>query len=274
MINPAYSMDYFERELRIKLESVRDKYPRELFSAMSYYVFNSGKRVRPRLVFLAADLFCVEYCDVVNQAIAIELIHNYSLIHDDLPCMDNDDYRRGKPTCHKKYGEAMAVLAGDALLNLAYEILFDTAVRKPFTSLSCKSVSDYAGSDGMVVGQAIEFCIDKVSQCEWELVDCYRKKTGGLIKASLIVAPAVKNDRSNMELMSNVGDSLGMIFQLTDDILDGDKDNLSFVKLYGEEKTKKVIFDELSLIKTVLSSFQEKGLPLIKFCELIVARKK
>lgn len=243
--------EFFEIELYKKLDNLSGVEP-TLLDAMKYSVKAGGKRFRPVLMLMTAKTLSVDLSAVLPYAIAIELIHTYSLIHDDLPAMDNDDYRRGKLTNHKVYGDAMAILAGDALLNLAYETLF-RANSSIYNVNASRILSMYAGAFGMISGQALDILSEnKAIKSESELKNIHYNKTGKLITASTIIPSCFKGDEYFEEL-KNYGENLGLLFQITDDLLDvlanfedlgktlnkdSNSNKLTFVTLYGVEGAK------------------------------------
>ncbi len=206
--------------------------PRELFEAMSYYLFQPGKRIRPLVTVAVANALGGSQEDAITVGCAIEMVHNYSLIHDDLPAMDNDDFRRGLPSCHRKYGEALAILAGDALLTYAFEVLSRDGV---FEELSPKEIIKVmnviavkSGISGMVGGQAL----DVGEETDLELVN--RKKTASLFEACFMCGGLVSHREELLNELEEVGGEFGLLFQLTDDILDRD----GFYTLLGEKKAR------------------------------------
>lgn len=240
--------EYFESELYNQISNLNSAEP-TLKEAMIYSVKNGGKRIRPVIMLATAELLGVDKKDVLSFAIAIECIHAYSLIHDDLPAMDNDDLRRGKPTNHKVYGEALAILAGDALLNYAFELILRRVSDRNSISAG-RLLALYAGAFGMIGGQALDILSEnKPIDCESEklLLDIHANKTGRLLSASVLVPSCLANNLYFDEL-SVYGKNLGLLFQITDDILDftsnpetlgksvnKDKNSnkLTFVTLYG-----------------------------------------
>ena len=196
---------------------------RRVHEAMRYAVFAGGKRLRPFLVLSCANLFGVESSRALRVAAAIEALHTYSLIHDDLPCMDDDDLRRGRPTTHVAFDEATAVLAGDALLTIAFEIPSHPATH-PSAEVRCRLVAELAkaaGSAGMVGGQMIDMEAVEQPLGYHETVALQRMKTGALFefccKAGGILAQASQNDH---ERLRNYARDFGLLFQITDDLLD------------------------------------------------------
>ncbi len=250
--------ELFEKELNNKINSLSIVEP-TLKKAMKYSLEVGGKRIRPVLMLMTADVLGVELKEVMPFALALEFIHTYSLIHDDLPAMDNDDYRRGQLTNHKVFGDAMAILAGDALLNSAYEICFRSL--STIQSINAARVlSNFAGANGMVGGQAL----DIVSENNESLFNIetlrtiHLNKCAKLIIASIIIPSCFANDKYMAELRG-YGENIGLLFQIVDDILDytsttevlgksvlKDKNTnkLTYVNLLGLDKAKAYL-DEL-----------------------------
>lgn len=221
--------------------------PEILGESMRYSVLLGGKRIRPVLMFAVGDVLGVDKEKLLPFAIALELIHTYSLIHDDLPEMDDDDYRRGKPSNHKVYGQGNAVLAGDGLLNTAYSLLFSQCFKGDEYISAAKFICDCAGIGGMIAGQSADLKYEN-SQPNEDILDfIYENKTAKLITAAMVVPSIFKGGESFSELQA-LGKITGYLFQLTDDILDvcgkfahlgksiGKDDaegKLSAVRLYG-----------------------------------------
>ncbi|SMC17527.1 geranylgeranyl diphosphate synthase, type II [Clostridium acidisoli DSM 12555] len=200
----------------------KGSYNKKIYDAMYYSLEIGGKRVRPLLLCYTYNMYKEEYKDVMSVACAIEMIHTYSLIHDDLPCMDNDDLRRGHPTNHKVFGDAIAVLAGDGLLNEAMSVMFDFCKNKGKNEvLACKIISDSAGPEGMIGGQVVDI-LSEGQKISYETL-CYmhKKKTGALIKASILSGAVLGNaNKEDIDKLSDFGEKLGLAFQIKDDILD------------------------------------------------------
>jgi geranylgeranyl diphosphate synthase, type II len=196
-----------------------------LHQAMCYSALDAGKRFRPILTLAVGELFGAKRAPVVSFACAIELIHCYSLIHDDLPSLDNDDFRRGKPSCHKQFGEAIALLAGDALLTEAFFIVSDPGIARLLgTMLSTKlirEISEAAGMRGMISGQSREFELAEIQVTPDILEDLDRLKTGALITTAARVGAMIgRATRKDLERITRYARSLGLVCQITDDILD------------------------------------------------------
>src|ERR1700693_394969 len=220
-------------------ESVR---PETLHRAMRYSVFAGGKRLRPVLVIAGTEAVGGSMNDVMPTACAVEMIHTYSLIHDDLPAMDNDDFRRGVPTNHKVFGEALAILAGDALLTLAFRLLADNV---PATSGGPRlrdvlvEIADAAGSPGMVGGQVADIeCEGKPADAE--IVDyIHTHKTAALIRASIRAGAILSGATpAQLDALGVVGGALGLAFQITDDILDVTATTAELGKTAGKDQAQ------------------------------------
>ncbi|MFQ5938188.1 MAG: (2E,6E)-farnesyl diphosphate synthase [Acidiferrobacterales bacterium] len=211
----------------------RSASPQRLHEAMRYATLNGGKRIRACLVYAAGASLGVAEATLDPPACAVELIHAYSLVHDDLPCMDDDDMRRGKPTCHRAYDEATALLVGDALQSLAFEILAnDTAltVSPVRRTQMVATLAAASGSLGMAGGQAIDLAAVGRTLAEPKLEDMHRRKTGALIRASVLLGALAQEQAgaATMDALDIYARHVGLAFQITDDILDveGDADTL------------------------------------------------
>ncbi|MBL36879.1 MAG: geranyl transferase [Xanthomonadales bacterium] len=191
--------------------------PRALHAALRYAVFNGGKRIRPLLSFAAAEAVGLSPKGVDAMAAAVELIHCYSLVHDDLPAMDDDDLRRGKPTVHKAFDEATAILAGDALLTLAFEGM----ARDRASSRAIGELAAAAGSGGMVGGQAMDLAFEATKPTREALETMFRKKTGALIRAAVVMPVAERGaDDPSHRALGEYAEAIGLAFQIVDDLLD------------------------------------------------------
>lgn len=264
-------MNEFEKRLEAVLLSYGGDYPEKLYKAMRYALFPAGKRIRPRLVFLSSEFLGIPFDKVVPLALAIELIHNYSLIHDDLPCMDNDDFRRGLPSCHKKFGEAMALLAGDALLNLAYEILFEAVCRDASLVKSASFIATMAGIQGMIGGQALEFSFDTFN--DDLITQLCMKKTGALIKAAVLSPAFLSEDYEKNAALAVYAESIGVAFQLQDDLIDEDKkETKSYLHVNGKERTVFMLNKLNETAKNALSKW-DSAEQLINLSDSLTNRK-
>lgn len=200
----------------------KGSYNKKVYESMAYSINAGGKRIRPLLFILTYMLYKEDYKRILPIASSIEMIHTYSLIHDDLPCMDNDDLRRGRPTNHKVFGDAIAVLAGDGLLNEAMNIMFKYCMDKDKKELkACSIISESSGADGMIGGQTVDILSEDTKIPIDQLYYMHSKKTGALIKASIlagaILGGASESDVKNLDYF---GQKLGLAFQIKDDILD------------------------------------------------------
>lgn len=197
--------------------------PAQLHKAIRWSVFAGGKRVRPAIVFAAGEAFDADWNTLVNTAAAIEMIHTYSLIHDDLPAMDDDDLRRGKPTCHKQFGEATAILAGDVLQTLAFRAIADDVLLSPEQRVRLISLVAAASGtpDGMVAGQQMDLDGEGQALGLDEIGAIHRRKTGALITAAARAGALIGNaSEQEMAAVREYGEKLGLLFQVTDDLLD------------------------------------------------------
>jgi geranylgeranyl pyrophosphate synthase len=198
-------------------------HPRRLHDAMRYAVLNGGKRVRPLLVYAAGECLSVEPLLLDAPAVAIELIHAFSLVHDDLPAMDDDDLRRGKPTVHKQYDEATAILAADALQPLAFSVLANVAGAPADAAMQLvRLITDACGSTGMTGGQSIDLDAEGRDLSASELEHMYSLKTGALIHACVVSACLLQKDlcSEDADALDQFGRKIGIAFQIKDDLLD------------------------------------------------------
>lgn len=207
------------------LKALCDRYlpeTSEVCRAARYSLLSGGKRVRGVLVLAACDLLGGKPREAAPLAAAIEMLHCYSLIHDDLPCMDNDDFRRGKPSCHKAFGEATALLAGDALLTTAFEAISDAPLPAAACVKAAKSLAEAAGGRGMVLGQELDLRLEQ-DPCatEEDLRAVHRGKTGALINAAVQMgASSAGAAEADHERLARYAYDLGLVFQIVDDVLD------------------------------------------------------
>ncbi len=232
-----------------------------IYDAMKYSVTAGGKRLRPVLSLAVCELLRGDVDDVLAFACAIELIHTYSLIHDDLPAMDNDDFRRGMPTNHKVYGEATAILAGDALLNKAYEIMISHMIKKGNDAAdllkAMEVIASSAGAEGMILGQMIDIESEGKKISGETLEHMHRCKTGAMIQASVLAAALIcRAAPDEYESLSIYAQSIGLAFQIKDDIMDvigraeyigkslgkdAAAEKSTYVTLYGLDKAQKML---------------------------------
>jgi len=265
--------------------------PESIHRAMRYSLFAGGKRVRPILAITAARTVGGDTAGIENAACALELIHTYSLIHDDLPALDNDDLRRGRPTCHKVFGEALAVLAGDSLLTLAFEVLS----RLPGVAAErrirlVEELSRAAGTvGGMIAGQVHDIEGERQTPTALLLESIHRAKTGALLRASVRMG-AIYAGASAAELaaVSEYGEHAGLAFQIVDDVLDMEESSealgktagkdeaqqkITFPAVYGLERSRQMAEDEREAAHAALSLFGDRAARLRQIADFIVKRK-
>ena len=243
-----------------------------LFEAMEYSLLCGGKRLRPILAFEFCRICGMDWKNAAPFAAAIEMIHTYSLIHDDLPSMDNDDYRRGRPTNHKVYGEAMAILAGDALLTDAFLVASGAKLTDPAQMATAIGVlSNCAGSLGMVGGQVLDIMSETRELSEQEVLDIQSRKTGALIRgACALGAIAGGATQEQLDAACRFAAGIGLAFQIRDDMLDviGTQEEMgkgvgtdatknTFVKLYGLEKCEELVQQYTAYALEALDAFQD-----------------
>ncbi|MBH9552703.1 polyprenyl synthetase family protein [Inhella gelatinilytica] len=216
---------------------VRADAPAGLGEAMRYGVLGGGKRLRPLLALAACEAVGGDRGAAERAAVAVELIHAYSLIHDDMPCMDNDVLRRGKPTVHVAFGEAQAMLAGDAMQALAFEVLTpETGVEPALQAQLCRLLARASGYAGMAGGQAIDLAATGQTLNEAELQAMHRLKTGALLEASVLMGAACgQTPAAQWQALQTYGQALGLAFQVVDDILDVTQDSATLGKTAGKD---------------------------------------
>ena len=262
----------------------------ELIPAMKYGTLFGGKKIRSTIILNTSKIFNINFNQIINICAAVECIHSYSLIHDDLPCMDNDRLRRGKPSTHIKFGESTAILAGNSLLTLAFEIIADQKFKLD-TNIKLnliKKLSECAGHVGIAGGQFLDLNYEKKNIDFKKIINMQRKKTGKLFEFCCL-APAIvanKNTKTQKE-MSKVGEELGLLFQIADDLLDvkGSKKNTgkpvkkdkkkgksTLIKLYGYEKTLGFALDRKKTIINKLKKYGQKSNKLIEVSDFILNR--
>lgn len=270
-------MRFYREAVEAYLDQECFRYPTEpqaeLFESMRYSLLAGGKRLRP--------VFAMEFCRVCGDdpqkalplGAAVEMVHTYSLIHDDLPCMDNDDYRRGRLTNHKVYGEAMAVLAGDALLTAAFHRIAQAPLPAETRIRAVEELSRCAGELGMVGGQVLDMQSENRLCTEQEVLDIQSRKTGALIRAACLMGVlAAQGSESQLEAAAEFADHLGLAFQIRDDMLDviGDAKVLgkatgmdegknTFVRLYGLEECQRLVTSHTEQAIAALAAFHDSG---------------
>lgn len=263
---------YVEDYLKEHYDALNDQPQKLLFDAMQYSLMAGGKRIRPILAFEFCRVCGRDWKNAAPFAAAIEMIHTYSLIHDDLPCMDNDDYRRGRLTNHKVYGEGMAVLAGDALLTDAFGIAASAQLPNPGDMATAIGVlSECAGSLGMVGGQVLDIMSEERELTEQEVLDIQNRKTGCLISAACALGViAGGGSEKQYDAACQFAAGLGLAFQIRDDMLDviGTQEELgkatgvdtqknTFVKLYGLEKCEELVATYTNYAIEALNAFSD-----------------
>jgi geranylgeranyl diphosphate synthase type II len=272
---------------------VEKKLPeKSIYTSMRYSLLAGGKRLRPILSLAVCDMLGGRIEEVLPFACAVEMIHTYSLIHDDLPAMDNDDYRRGRLTNHKVYGESLAILAGDGLLNMAFEVLFESILKsKENQELKIRAaavIAKAAGIEGMIAGQVIDLESENKKISADVLDRMHRHKTGALIKAPVVSAAVLCGaDEDSIKKLECFAQNLGLAFQIKDDILDVEgsseklgkkvgsdtqKEKSTYVSLYGLEKSKKMLNEITEKAVMSLKYFGEKAVFLENLAKYLVNR--
>ena len=268
MMNFNQQFDLYLDSVNTYLHSLLDAEEGEIYDAMRYSLYAGGKRIRPILSLAVCDSLSGEFDAALCYGSAIEMIHTYSLIHDDLPCMDNDDLRRGKPTNHIVFGENMAVLAGDALLNFACESVINSNSGTDRMKLSAiKEIFEASGAFGMIGGQVLDIRSENKAITDAKLKILHKKKTGALIKAAARVGVISAGEKIN--LFDEYADALGLAFQIRDDILDVEGNVKTFGKpILSDEKNHKTTYVSLYGIdgaKRKLTQETDKALESISF---------
>jgi len=267
--------------------------PPVLQQAMLYSLFAGGKRIRPILALASYEACGGNPAEIVPYASTLELIHTYSLIHDDLPVMDNDDLRRGKPTSHKMFGEAIAILAGDALLTEAFSMLSDPSLsgnlKEANVLRAVREIALASGLNGMVAGQVQDILSENLEPDHETLEFIHRHKTAALIRASVMMGPILYGSgRDVLDALSGYGDNIGLAFQVIDDILDVDGNaeelgkpigsderakKLTYPCLYGVEKSRGIAGELISSAVSSLSSFSSNADPLREIANYLLKRR-
>ena len=255
-------------EKNLKKSLSKYKYPERLSEGMEYAVMNGGKRIRPVIMYIICDLFEKEYKYIEDIALALEFIHCYSLVHDDLPAMDDDMYRRGKLTTHIKYDEATAILVGDALLTEAFNIISDSKNIKDKNKVQIiRKLSEYAGFYGMIGGQYLDIESENKEVSIETLEYIHTHKTGKLLTASVelpLIALDIEDEK--IEKLIEYSKLIGIVFQIKDDILDIEgtfeetgkestdmkNDKKTYPSLFGMEKSKEMLNDYINRAKNII----------------------
>ena len=263
--------------------------PATIHRAMRYSLFAGGKRIRPLLAMAAAEAVGDADRGIESAACSLELIHTYSLIHDDLPALDNDDLRRGRPTCHKVFGDAMAILAGDALLTLAFQVLSDLDVDAERRVALVRELATAAGTvNGMIGGQVNDLEGEGAAPTPELLESIHRAKTGALLRASVRLGAIYAGaDQAQLEALSRYGEHIGLAFQIVDDVLDVEQPSealgktagkdaqqhkITFPAVYGLNRSREMAERERLCAHAALASYGERAERLKQLADLIVRR--
>ncbi len=263
--------EYIENYLKAYYSRFEKEPQRVIFDAMCYSLLAPGKRLRPVFAFEFCRLCGGDWKKAAPFAAAVEMIHNYSLIHDDLPSMDNDDFRRGRPTNHKVYGEAMAILAGDALLTDAFAVAASAEIPGKDMAFAIQVLSENAGSLGMVGGQVLDINSENRELNEQEVLDIQSRKTGALINAACVLGViAAGGSEMQIAAAARFAGALGLAFQIRDDMLDvigtqeemgkgvgTDGNKNTFVRLYGLEKCGELVEKYTNIALEQLAAFED-----------------
>lgn len=284
-----------EAALRDTLTRLTGDAPAAVVEAMGYSLLAPGKRLRPLLTLLACEAAGGSVADALPAAVAVEMVHTYSLIHDDLPAMDDDDLRRGRPTCHVAFGEALAILAGDGLLTLAFEVLADGYASSTAT-VCILELARGAGAAGMIGGQVLDLTADgkirgEVARSVADLEAIHRRKTGALFRSALRmgVYAAGKTDASIVARIDEYGAAFGLAFQVTDDLLDvvgdaatagkrvnkdADRGKLTYPGLLGVDASRRKAAELGAVAVAAAESFGPAGRPLVDLAKYVVGRDR
>ena len=288
--------DFFEADralVEVALERIlppEETVPSSIHRAMRYSVFAGGKRLRPILCIEAARMFGNDVAGAIDAGCGVEFIHTYSLIHDDLPALDNDDLRRGKPTSHKVFGEAIAILAGDALLTLAFQTLANAPIEPARRVRIIAEISAGAGTvNGMVGGQVADLEAERKPVDSAGLEYIHRSKTAALIRSSIVAGAIAGGARDeDVERLQRFGENIGWAFQVVDDILDVEESSASLGKtagkdqaqqkatypaLYGLEESRAIAADLEAKALKELDCYGERAARLRELGQFLVARR-
>ena len=296
----VFDLDAFLKERRLMVDAALDRFlpaedapPPSIHRAMRYSVLAGGKRLRPILVIAGAEVVGAAPSTVMPTACAMEMIHTYSLIHDDLPAMDDDDYRRGRLTNHKVFGDAIAILAGDALLTHAFQLVAqNAAVPGVDPKVVCDvvaEIADAAGTRGMVGGQVVDIESEGKSVSAEQLEYIHVHKTAALLRAALVVGARLGGaDAAMLAAVTDAGQSLGLAFQIVDDILDVEgsletlgktagsderKQKVTYPALHGIEASRREARRLVERTKSRLGVFGARSAPLCALADFVVERK-
>jgi len=258
--------------------------PSIIHKAMRYSVFGGGKRIRPILTLATAELFGRDTESVIKTATGIELIHTFSLIHDDLPCIDNDDFRRGKPSNHKVFGEAIAILAGDALLVSGFDLIIKNSEVKEIKKQSIlkviKETSFYIGTENMLGGQVEDISLKNEGITKADLINLYMKKTAALICLSIRAGAILSGAKQKqLKALTKYGKNIGLAFQIIDDMLDimqdqRDMGKPNYANIFGMKGSKSESERLIKEAKDSLKIFNHKAEILRNIADYLLTRKK
>lgn len=286
VVRSAEYREYIEKYLSDWYSRFHDLPQNPLFEAMEYSLLAGGKRLRPVLAFEFCRLCGTDWKAAAPFAAAVEMIHTYSLIHDDLPSMDNDDFRRGRPTNHKVYGEAMAILAGDALLTDAFAVAATAQLPEPADmAFAIAMLSECAGSLGMVGGQVLDIQAEQRQCTEEDILAIQNRKTGALINAACVLGTIAGGGKEeHIEAAAKFAAGLGLAFQIRDDMLDvigtaeemgkgvgTDAGKNTFVRLYGLEQCGELVQKYTDYAISALDVFHDTGY-LIELAKSLTGR--
>lgn len=268
-----------------------DRFPQVIYRAMRYSVVNGGKRLRPTLTLAGCEAVGGNPENALPTACAVEFIHAFSLIHDDLPALDNDDFRRGKPTSHRVFGEAMAILAGDALLTFAFETISGRTTGVPADTLLrvVHRMAAATGTEGMIVGQVVDI-ESEGKQIDLETIRfIHSRKTGALIEAAVVCGGMLGGaSEAQLDALSTYGNKTGLAFQIADDILDvtGEteklgktvgsdlrKEKATYPAIFGLEQSKKLAREAVDDAVSVLRNFDHRADPLRAIARFVIERE-
>jgi len=297
-MNSTQNFDGWVKSVQVAMENAlsaflpqADIVPERLHQAMRYATLDGGKRVRPLLVFAAGALFDADVLALARAAAAVEMIHAYSLVHDDMPCMDDDVLRRGKPTVHVQYDEATALLAGDALQSQAFIVLSGQDNAPDRTLAMVRLLADASGAAGMCGGQAIDLASVGISLSLQQLEQMHRLKTGALLRASVMLGALCGKFPSETEeaALDAYADAIGLAFQVVDDILDTTADSSTlgktagkdaadnkptYVSILGLEQSMALAEQLRQNAHSALTPFGDRAYFLRELADLVVRREK
>ncbi len=261
-----------------------EKSPSIIHKAMRYSVFGGGKRIRPILTLATAELFKKDAESVIKAACGIELIHTFSLIHDDLPCIDNDDFRRGRPSSHKVFGEAIALLAGDALLVSGFDLIIRNSEVKEIKKQSIlkliKETSSHIGTENMLGGQVEDITLNNRDITKADLIKLYMKKTAALICLSIRAGAILSGAKqSHLKALTKYGENIGLAFQIIDDMLDimqdqRDTGKPNYANKFGIKESKSECEKLIKEAKDSLKIFDKKAETLKNLADYLLTRKR